>query len=295
MAAIQTVEPYEKRFVKKPIVLRRRQLRRALATFAALLISLLFALPFIWLVASAFRPVTETFQASVNIWTFLPRHWSLANFESAFNRGFTTNLLNSFWVTGCSAVVGTLLAVLAAFPLAVMRFPGRNGLFIVVVFAFMIPFEVVALPLTTVFSQLSLENTLTALIIPGLVHGLAIFNLRQFFLNIPREQLEAALLDGASWWRILFQIYLPMIRPAVIGAAMIMAMAQWNAWLWPSLIITDNSKQTGAVAIGLSDTAYTQDYGLSFAEVFILTLVPIILIFFGLRTFTRSLSYSSGK
>jgi len=295
MAAIQAVEPYENRTVKKTVVLRRRQSRRVLATTVALLISLLFAVPFIWLVASAFRPVTETFQASVNIWTFLPRHWTLSNFESAFSRGFATNLLNSFWVTGVSAVVGTVVAILAAFPLAVMRFRGSNWLFVGVVFAFMIPFEVVALPLTTVFSQLGLANTLTALIIPGLVHGLAIFNLRQFFLNIPREQLEAALLDGASWWRILFQIYLPLVRPAVVGSAMILAMAQWNAWLWPSLIITDNSKQTGAVAIGLSDTAYTQDYGLSFAEVFILAVIPVLLIFFGLRTFTRSLSHTGGK
>ncbi|WP_312948311.1 carbohydrate ABC transporter permease [Superficieibacter sp.] len=295
MAAIQAVEPYEKRAVNRQGALRRRQLRRVVTTSVALVISLLFAVPFLWLVASAFRPVTETFQASVNLWTFLPRSWTLENFVSAFSRGFATNLFNSLWVTGISAVVGTVLAILAAFPLAVMRFPGRDWLFVGVVFAFMIPFEVVALPLTTVFTQLDLANTLTALIVPGLVHGLAIFNLRQFFLSIPREQLEAALLDGASWWRILFQIYLPLVRPAVIGSAMILAMAQWNAWLWPSLIITDNSKQTGAVAIGLSDSAYTQDYGLSFAEVFILALIPALLIFFGQRAFTRSLSHTGSK
>lgn len=295
MAAIQSAEPYAQRAVTRRVVLHRRQLRRVLATSVALLISLLFAVPFIWLVASAFRPVSETFQANVDIWTFIPRTWTLENFASAFSRGFAVNLFNSFWVTGMSAVVGTLLAILAAFPLAVMRFPGRSWLFVVVVFAFMIPFEVVALPLTTVFTQLGLANTLTALIVPGLVHGLAIFNLRQFFLSIPREQLEAALLDGASWWRILFQIYLPLVRPAVIGSAMILAMAQWNAWLWPSLIITNNSKQTGAVAIGLSDSAYTQDYGLAFAEVFILALIPALLIFFGQRSFTRSLSHSGGK
>ncbi|HBX9991779.1 TPA: carbohydrate ABC transporter permease [Klebsiella variicola] len=295
MAAISAVEPHAQRAMTRRVVLRRRQWRRVLATSVALLISLLFAVPFIWLVASAFRPVTQTFQASVDIWTFIPRTWTLENFTSAFNRGFITNLFNSLWVTGVSAVIGTLLAILAAFPLAVMRFPGRDWLFVVVVFAFMIPFEVVALPLTTVFTQLGLANTLTALIVPGLVHGLAIFNLRQFFLSIPREQLEAALLDGASWWRILFQIYLPLVRPAVIGSAMILAMAQWNAWLWPSLIITDNSKQTGAVAIGLSDSAYTQDYGLAFAEVFILALIPALLIFFGQRSFTRSLSHTGGK
>lgn len=295
MAAVQAAEPHETRAVTGRITLRRRQLRRALATSAALLISLLFAVPFIWLVASAFRPITETFQASVDVWTFLPRTWTLENFDSAFRRGFAANLFNSLWVTGVSAVVGTVLAILAAFPLAVMRFPGRDWLFVVVVFAFMIPFEVVALPLTTVFTQLGLANTLTALIVPGLVHGLAIFNLRQFFLSIPREQLEAALVDGASWWRILFQIYLPLVRPAVVGSAMILAMAQWNAWLWPSLIITDNSKQTGAVAIGLSDSAYTQDYGLAFAEVFILALIPALLIFFGQRSFTRALSHMGSK
>lgn len=295
MAAIQSVEPDAKRTVRHRVALRRRQLRRLLATSAALLISLLFAVPFIWLVASAFRPVTETFQAHVDLWTFLPRRWTLENFTSAFSRGFAANLFNSLWVTGVSALVGTALATLAAFPLAVMRFPGRDWLFVAVVFAFMIPFEVVALPLTTVFTQMGLANTLTALIVPGLVHGLAIFNLRQFFLSIPREQLEAALLDGASWWRILLQIYLPLVRPAVIGTAMILAMAQWNAWLWPSLIITANSKQTGAVAIGLSDSAYTQDYGLAFAEVFILALIPALLIFFGQRSFTRSLSHTGGK
>ncbi|AHF77263.1 Putative binding-protein-dependent transport systems inner membrane component [Sodalis praecaptivus] len=296
MAAIQAIEPDETRGVsRRPLALYRRRGRRWLATAAALIISLLFAIPFIWLVASAFRPVSQTFQASVDLWTFVPRTLTLENFQAAFSRGFAVNVFNSLWVTGVSAAVGTLLAILAAFPLAVMRFPGRNALFVVVVFAFMIPFEMVALPLTTVFSQLGLANTLTALIVPGLVHGLAIFNLRQFFLSIPREQREAAWLDGAGWWRILFQIYLPLVRPAVIGTAMILAMAQWNAWLWPSLIITDNGKQTGAVAIGLQDSAYTQNYGLAFAEVFILALIPALLIFFGQRTFTRSLSHTGGK
>jgi len=281
--------------IPRYVPLRRRRGRRGVATTVALLISLLFFLPFIWLLASAFRPEMQTFQASVDIWTFIPRTWTLDNFRLAFERGFANNLFNSLWVTLVSAVAGTFLAVMAAFPLAVMRFPGRDWLFIGVVFAFMIPFEVVALPMTTLFSQMGLANTLTALIVPGVVHGLAIFNLRQFFLSIPREQLEAGLLDGASWWRILFQIYLPLVRPAVIGSAMILAMAQWNAWLWPSLIITDNSKQTGAVAIGLQDTAYTQNYGLSFAEVVILTLIPALLIFFGQRSFTRSLSHTGGK
>lgn len=275
--------------------LHRRQLKRWGLTAVALLISLLFLFPFIWLVASAFRPVAQTFQASVDIWTFFPKSLSLENFSAAFSRGFARNLFNSLWVTGISALAGTLLALLAAFPLAVMRFPGRDALFVLVVFAFMIPFEVVALPLTSVFNQLGLADTLTALIVPGLVHGLAIFNLRQFFLSIPREQMEAALLDGAGWWRILWQIYLPLMRPAVTGSAMILAMAQWNAWLWPSLIITNNSKQTGAVAIGLQDSAYTQNYGLAFAEVFILALIPALMIFWGQRSFTQSLSATGGK
>jgi ABC-type glycerol-3-phosphate transport system permease component len=296
MAAIQDAGSAAQRVnVVRRVALHRRQLKRWGLSALALLISLLFLIPFVWLVASAFRPVAQTFQASVDLWTFFPKTWSLENFSAAFSRGFAQNLFNSLWVTGASASGGTLLALLAAFPLAVMRFPGRDALFVLVVFAFMIPFEVVALPLTSVFSQLGLADTLTALIVPGLVHGLAIFNLRQFFLAIPREQLEAAWLDGAGWWRILWQIYLPLMRPAVIGSAMILAMAQWNAWLWPSLVITDNSKQTGAVAIGLQDSAYTQNYGLAFAEVFILALLPALMIFWGQRSFTQSLSATGGK
>lgn len=270
---------------------------RVLLTALAAAISLMFLLPVVWLVASTFRTATETFAGSSPLgWQVLwPRQWTLANIESAIGAGFLLNLWNSVLVAAITVVGGLAVSAAAAFALAVIPFPGRGFTFSIVIFSFLIPFEAIAIPLSRSFAGWGLTNTMIALILPGVGNGLAVFILRQFFLGVPNSLAEAAHLDGAGWWRIFWTIYLPLCRPALIGAGLILFLFQWQAYLWPTLIISQDRLDLAPVAISKAFGAFSTDYGRVFAETAALSLLPAAILLFFQRYFVTSLASTGGK
>jgi multiple sugar transport system permease protein/putative chitobiose transport system permease protein len=158
----------------------------------------------------------------------------------------------------------------------------------------MVPFEAIAIPLSQLFNTWSLGNTLVGLILPGIGNGLAIFNLRQYFMGIPSSYREAAMIDGASEPRILFAIYTRMSGPALTNSALLIFLGQWTAYLWPLLIVTDNRLQLAPVALAGTFGEHSADYGANFAGAVLLSLIPAISIFALQRSFGR-LSIGSGE
>ena len=230
---------------------RPRILSRSILTALAVLISLAFLVPVLWLLASTFRSATETFASSSPLtWHVLwPQDWTLDNLRSAVDSGFLTALGNSLVVAAVTVVVGLVVSSAAAFALAVIPFRGRGVVFTIVVLSFLIPFEAIAIPLSRTFSDWGLANTLLALILPGLVNGLAVFTLRQFFLGIPPSLSEAAHLDGANWFRIYWSIVLPVARPALITSAVFQFVWAWTDFLYPLIYLNDEESYT--LSIGL--------------------------------------------
>ncbi|MFC0682189.1 carbohydrate ABC transporter permease [Lysobacter korlensis] len=276
---------------------RRGRVGRGVLTGLAALISLLFLLPVVWLIASAFRTSRETFASSAPLtWNVLwPKEWTFVNLESAADAGFLTNLGNSLLVAGVTVVVGLMVSAMAAFALAVIPFRGRATTFAIVVLSFLVPFEAIAIPLARTFSDWNLTNTLLALILPGLGNGLAVFTLRQFFLGVPHSLAEAAHLDGAGWWRIFRDVYLPLCRPALIGAGLILFLFQWQAYLWPILVISRQELDLAPVAIAKSFGAFTTDYGRVFAETAVLAVIPAIVLLALQRFFITSVASTGSK
>lgn len=201
----------------------------------------LFLVPILWLIASALRTSNETFSSSAPLswWVLVPRDPTADNLRRLIEVGFLRNVGNSILVAALTVVAGLAICAMAAFALAVIDFPGRRLVFALVVVSFLVPFEATAIPLSTTFRQWHLDNTITGLVLPGIGNGLAVFMLRQFFLGIPAEIREAAHVDGAGWWRTFWQMYLPLSRPALIGAGLILFLFQWQAYLWPILITSD--------------------------------------------------------
>jgi putative chitobiose transport system permease protein len=277
--------------------MRARRLGRGLLTVLAIIISLLFLLPVIWLIASTFRSSNETFASSDPIsWAVLwPQHWTLANLESAVNTGFIQNLGNSIFVAAVTVVVGLAISAMAAFALAVIPFRGRAATFSIVVLSFLVPFEAIAIPLSQSFSQIGLSNSFLALILPGLGNGLAVFTLRQFFLGVPSSLAEAADMDGAGWGRIFWSVYLPLSRPALIGAGLILFLFQWQAYLWPILVVSNPSLDLAPVAISKSFGAFTSNFGQVFAETAILAIIPAIVLLALQRFFVTSVASTGNK
>lgn len=272
-------------------------IKRVLLTILAAAISLLFLLPVLWLLASTFRTASETFASSSPLsWDVLwPREFTLVNLQSAVDTGFLTALGNSLFVAVVTVVAGLAVSAAAAFALAVIPFRGRAAVFSIVVLSFLVPFEAIAIPLSRTFSDWNLTNTLIALILPGLGNGLAVFTLRQFFLGIPSSLSEAAKLDGAGWFRVFWSVYLPLTRPALIGAGLILFLFQWQAYLWPILVTSRQELDLAPVAIAKAFGAFTTDYGRVFAETAILAIIPAIVLLALQRYFVTSVASTGSK
>jgi len=275
----------------------RRRLGRGALAGLAIGVSLLFLVPILWLFASAFRSSTETFASSSPLsWHALwPREFTMDNMSSAIDAGFLTALRNSVLVATITVVAGLLISASAAFALAVIPFRGRSATFSIVVLSFLVPFEAIAIPLSRSFGEWGLTNTLLALVLPGLGNGLAVFILRQFFLGVPYSLTEAAHLDGAGWFRIFRSIYLPLTKPAMIGAGLILFLFQWQAYLWPILVTSRAELDVAPVAIAKAFGAFTTDYGRVFAETAILAIIPALVLLALQRYFVTSIATAGSK
>ncbi len=275
----------------------RARFGRHLLLALAVLVALYSMLPLIWATASALRPGDEIFKylSPLSVWSLLPRQPTLGNLHVLWNGAFARAMANSLIVAGVTVVLGLLLCSAAAFALAVLRFPGRKVVFALMVVSFLIPFDSIAVPLATLFRGFNLQNTYAGLVLPGLGNGLAVFMLRQFFLGIPRVLSEAAMVDGLGWWGIYTRIYLPLSRPALIGAGLILFVFQWQAYLWPLLIAPAPRVHVVAIAIANFATEFGVDYGEMFAATTFAALVPMLIMLFFQRHFAASLATSGTK
>ncbi len=254
-------------------------------------------LPLFYTLISSFRPGSEIFQylSPLSVHTFWPKELTLENYATLLSGTFLPALLNSVIVTTVTVVIGLTVASLAAFGLAVFDFPLKNVLFVALVLSFLIPFEAVAIPLSSMFRDLGLANTYAGLILPGIGNGLAIFLLRQFFLGIPPSLSEAARIDGASWLRVFWTIYLPLSRPSLVGAGLILFVFQWQSFLWPLIIAPSPTMKVAPIAIADLAGEAEIDFGAMFAGALLTAALPLILLLVFQRQFTNSLASSGTK
>lgn len=262
-------------------------------SIAGALIALLFALPALWMLSSALRPNAEIFAdlSPLTVWSILPRHVTTANVAGLFATGFARAVANSLAVTAITTAGGLVMAVLAGFALAVMRFPGRDAAFAFFVVGFSVPFDAVAVPLSAQVRAAGLANTYVGLALAGLGNGFAIYLLRQFFAAIPASLAEAARIDGAGWVRIALSVYLPLARGPVVAAGLTLFVFQWQAYLWPLLVASDPRMQVGPVALaGLVSLSGVVDFSQMFAGALVLSVVPAALMLWLQRFFVQSIS-----
>lgn len=267
-------------------------LSRVSSVVAAALAAVLVFLPLWWVFASSLRPGNTFVEYLTPLsWkAFLPAGGSFANYHVLLEGEFTRALLNSFFVAGATVVLGLVVAVLAAYALAVLDFPGRGAVFVFVILVSMVPFDAIAIPLSGLFTTWRLSDSYAGLILPALANGFAIFVLRQFFLGVPQELFDAAEVDGLGRVGTLVRIVLPLSKPALIGAGLMLFLSQWQAYLWPLLIGTSPEKQLAPIALANLSNLYSVDLGQILAGSFVLSVVPMVLLLFFQRQYTESLS-----
>lgn len=268
------------------------RVRRYGLTVLGVLSGLVFLIPIWWLVVAAFRDPTEALSSTSVLDTLIPRSFSLDGFRSAIEDGYLRAVGISLAAAVGTVAGGLVVSSLAAYGFVAVRTRLSKVLFAVVVASFLLPFETLSVPLVSVFSDLGLSDGLPALILPALGNGLAVFNLRQAFLSVPLELAEAQYMDGARHLRRFWHLYLPLSRPALIGSGMILFVSQWDSYLWPLLIISDNDNVTASVAIASNFGPLSSSTQQAFAEVLVLIVIPAILLLFTQRRLIASSSTS---
>ncbi|MBE3583362.1 MAG: carbohydrate ABC transporter permease [Limnochordaceae bacterium] len=245
-------------------------------------------LPFIWMVLTSFKRPDEVFTVPLSLW---PRHWVWSNYPEAWaSAPFTRYFLNTVFTTTATTLGQLVTGILAAYAFARMEFWGREVIFTLFLGTMMIPDTVATIPNYLVISKLGWLDTYQALIVPWTVSVFGIFLLRQFFLTIPKELEEAALIDGASRLTFLWRVMLPLARPAVLTVTLFSVVGGWNSFFWP-LIVT-NSDEMRTVQVGVS--AFFQEYGtqpnLAMAASTVAVIPVIILFLFIQRQFVEGIA-----
>lgn len=261
-------------------ILARRA--RTIGIYLLLVISAIIVLmPLEWVVASSFT-TRETVWKNVLPFSWralLPDTFSLEGYRQIFDSGFGRTMTNTFAVAIVTVILSILVCALAGFAFARFEFRGKNVLWIITLISFMVPYEATVIPAYTLVNDLGWINSWQALIVPAIANGTVIFLFRQFFAEIPQEILDAARIDGGGWLRVMAGIVLPLTRPVIVTASIIVFLAQWNSYFWPMLVAPEAKYRVVQVAVNILGVEQQTSYwDRLFAATTIAALVPLILV-----------------
>lgn len=226
----------------------------------------------------------------------LPSKITFANYEEAWQRAnFWLAFANSTLVALGVTAFQVITSALAGYALARLRFRGRQVILLMILATLVIPFQLLVIPIFLVLKWGHLINTYGALILPTGVSGFGIFLLRQYFLTIPVELEEAAALDGANRWQILWRVMLPLSRPALVTLFLFAFIGEWNDLFKPLIFTTKPELRTVQLALAEFQEQFTSSWELLMAAVAIAT-VPVVLLFLvGQRQFIRGIATTGIK
>ena len=242
-----------------------------------LVILLVFITPYLFSAFAAFKTLPEILAQSP---ARPPTHPTLDNFKTIFTQyDFGRYLLNTLLVTVILTTGQVLFSMLGAFAFARMEFPGREGLFWMYLATLMVPNVVTMVPLYVMFAHSGLLNTYWAIFLPYVLGVPAsVFLMRQYFMTIPKEVMEAARLDGCSESRILWRIVVPISRPIIITATLLAVVFGWNNFLWPLIVTNSNSLQVLSVATANFNSNFGVQWNLILAASLV-ALIPMVILF----------------
>ncbi len=257
-------------------------------------LALCFLLPLVIGVLTAF--MTQKQAGTGSLW---PSPWEFGNFGKVFSAmPFAHDLLNTVLYAGLSTVGTVVSSVPVAYALARLRWRGREAFFMVVLAAMMVPAQVTSLPLYVFYSHIGWVGSLKPLIVPSFFgDAFSIFLLRQFFLTVPDELTEAARVDGAGELRILCQVLVPMIRPAIAAVGLFSFLFAWNDFYNP-LLYTGNSQTGQTLAVALTQLAkngHQNAYQLQMAASLMFLLPILVLFFLAQKVFVEGIALTGVK
>ncbi len=242
-----------------------------LCVFAAVML-----FPMVWIVSGSLKPLEQVFLIPVK-WIPDPVQWR--NYPEAWtSENFTRNLMNSLIVLFAQVGIQVFFPSLAGYGFAKHNFPGKEIMFVMILGMSLLPLQIIMIPLFVIVKQLGWINTYPGLILPISVNAFAVFFMRQFISSIPTEYIDAARVDGSGELNIFFQIVVPMVKPALVTLALLAALASWDEFLWPLIVISDQKLATLPLGISYLKSLYQAPAHWLLA-VSVVMATPLLLIF----------------
>jgi sn-glycerol 3-phosphate transport system permease protein len=268
----------------RPLSLRNLAATLVTGYVPIVLAVLVVILPLAYLILSSFKTPADVITQKLVV---VPDPWHPGNYsEAAGVVPFPRLFLNSAIVTVIGAGLKVILAVITAYALVFVRFPGKKYVFWAVLATLMVPPQVSVVPNFTFISSLGGQDTYWGIILPGLGSGFGTFLLRQSFLQLPSEVIEAAETDGAGHWRRLWSVVVPMAAPSIATVALVNIVFEWNDYLWPLVIVSNPQMMTLPVGLTLlqNSESAAASYGIVMAGT-VMVLVPVLVVFAALQRY----------
>ena len=249
------------------------------AYLGVILVAILVILPFFWMVVSAFKSQRELFAYPP---TFFPKVWKVENFIEAASRGsisFWQMFLNTMKIAVPSTIFNIIFSSLAGYAFARLNFPFRDTIFMCFIAAMMVPFAITLIPRFLMFKDFGFYDTYVPLIVPVMFGTpFSIFLTRQFFMTLPKELEEAAIMDGCSHFRIWAQIFMPLCKPIIATLSVFQFQSSYNDFMGPVIYIASDAKFTVQMGLSSFRNSFTSRYDLIMAGS-ILALIPVMILF----------------
>lgn len=279
MVSTDTVKTMPKTGTKMRSKKKKEKIINTILFLVLLLGSLVMIVSLLWMVSTSVKNKLDVF-AMPPVWIPTEINWS--KYSEIWTKGpLLSGLINSLKVCLSVTIVGTFTSSLAAFAFAKLRFPYKNQIFLALLGTMMIPFAIVMIPQFIIFSKIGWVDSLKPLIIPGLFGNVSmIFFLRQYMQGIPTDLIEAARIDGCSFFKIFYKIIFPLSGPAISAQIILWFMGIWNDYLAPSIYINTPEKMTIQTVIQSFNATYAiqTDYPLIMAAS-VMSMLPIIIVF----------------
>ena len=253
-----------------------------LLNLAVVAIAAVVVFPLAWMLSVSFMSTGEAANFPPPL---LPKQWTLEHYRDLFvTQGMGRYMLNSLGLATLATVLALAFTVPAGYAFAKLRFRGRDRIFQLLIGALVIPAQIGTLPLFLMLKSVGLVNTWPGALVPWLASIFGIFLIRQYALSIPEEMLEAARVDGASEGQIFRRVVLPTMTPILVTLALFVFLGSWNDFLWPLIILTDQTNYTLPVALAALSREHVQDIELMMAGA-VVTVAPVLILFLALQRF----------
>ncbi|WP_201450158.1 carbohydrate ABC transporter permease [Pontibacillus sp. HMF3514] len=268
-------------------------LKKGLFYTVLILGALVMIIPFVWMLSTSLKTSGGTMVLPPQI---IPEEVNWSNYQRVTEAFPILRFLwNSTLVAGLSTVGQLILCSMAAYAFARLQFKGRDALFLLYLATLMVPTQVTMTPQFILMKYLGWTDTYQGLILPGMFNAFGTFLLRQFFLNIPRELEEAAFIDGASHFRVYWQVILPLAKPALATLMVFSFMQSWNNFLWPLIIVSDTEMMTLPLGLANLQGRWATDWNLMMAGV-VISVLPVLAVYmFAQKYFIQGLTMGGLK